>query len=234
MNAAGHFGGWRGASEGRYPQRSLTEQATKPAVKRAAARRVLLADDGTRAWVIRGLDLVLPSKKGKKAEPSPAADPLTPLGLRPHGVAFVWDPKDGRKVIEILGESGVSALSQGSATDGYNIHADHPERASAVLRHAVGSGRLDATRVTLTWEDGQKVAWLRKALAHNLTDEVRKLKAASRDVGRERSLEVALEDSSARLEAWLGTKQSSPTQQAIVLGTLNSLAEPNSRNAMRT
>jgi RNA polymerase sigma-70 factor (ECF subfamily) len=61
----------------------------------------------------------------------------------------------------------------------------------------------------------QQAAWLRKALAHNLTDEVRKLKAASRDVARERSLEVALEESSARLEAWLATEQSSPAQQAI-------------------
>jgi RNA polymerase sigma-70 factor, ECF subfamily len=63
--------------------------------------------------------------------------------------------------------------------------------------------------------EAERAAWLRKALAHNLTDEVRKLKAAARDVGRERSLEVALEDSSARLEAWLATERSSPTEQAI-------------------
>jgi RNA polymerase sigma-70 factor (ECF subfamily) len=63
--------------------------------------------------------------------------------------------------------------------------------------------------------EAEQAAWLRKALAHNLTDEVRKLKAASRDVGRERSLEAALEDSSARLEAWLATEQSSPAQRAI-------------------
>src|SRR5713101_2524929 len=43
----------------------------------------------------------------------------------------------------------------------------------------------------------QQAAWLRKALAHNLTDEVRKLTTAARDVGRERSLEAALEESSA-------------------------------------
>ena len=65
------------------------------------------------------------------------------------------------------------------------------------------------------WDDAQKAAWLRKALAHNLTDEVRKLRTAGRDVARERSLEAALEQSSARLEAWLAADQTSPSQQAV-------------------
>src|SRR5437763_15019661 len=46
------------------------------------------------------------------------------------------------------------------------------------------------------WGEAQQVAWLRKALAHNLTDEVRKLHTAGRDVLRERRLEAALEESS--------------------------------------
>jgi hypothetical protein len=131
-----------------------------------AARMVLLADEGTREWVKRGLDVVLPKTKEKKSVgPSVAADPLTPLGLHSQGVAFVRASDDGRKVIELLKEAGVSALSQGSATDGYHIHADYPERASVVLRHAVGSGRLDAARVTLTWEERQRVlAALREAV----------------------------------------------------------------------
>src|SRR6516225_1030233 len=65
-------------------------------------------------------------------------------------------------------------------------------------------GRLESM------SEAEQAVWLRKALAHNLTDEVRKLRAASRDVQRERSLEAALEDSSARLEAWLATEQRSP------------------------
>jgi RNA polymerase sigma-70 factor (ECF subfamily) len=63
--------------------------------------------------------------------------------------------------------------------------------------------------------DAQKAGWLRRALANNLTDEVRKLGRAARDVKLERSLEAALESSSSRLEAWLATEQSSPSEQAV-------------------
>jgi RNA polymerase sigma-70 factor (ECF subfamily) len=60
----------------------------------------------------------------------------------------------------------------------------------------------------------QQAAWLRKALACNLADEVRKLGTAMRDVSRERPLEHGVEESSDRLEAWLATDQPSPSEQA--------------------
>jgi RNA polymerase sigma-70 factor (ECF subfamily) len=61
-----------------------------------------------------------------------------------------------------------------------------------------------------SWGEAQKAAWLRKVLAHNLSDEVRKLRTAGRYVAREQPLEAALERSSARLEACLAADQSSP------------------------
>jgi RNA polymerase sigma-70 factor (ECF subfamily) len=60
----------------------------------------------------------------------------------------------------------------------------------------------------------EKAAWLRRALANNLADEIRKLSAGKRDVQRERSLEDALAESSARLKAWLAEEQSSPSRNA--------------------
>src|SRR5438093_1477649 len=64
-------------------------------------------------------------------------------------------------------------------------------------------------------DDGQKTAWLRRSLVNNLTDEVRKLSTAARNVSRERSLEIALEESAARLEACTASEQSSPVLKAM-------------------
>jgi RNA polymerase sigma-70 factor (ECF subfamily) len=61
---------------------------------------------------------------------------------------------------------------------------------------------------------GEFAAWLRQILARNLTHAVRDLGRAKRDVKRERSLQAALDNSSARLEVWLAADQSSPSMQA--------------------
>jgi len=58
----------------------------------------------------------------------------------------------------------------------------------------------------------EQAAWLRQILTRVLANAVRDLGRAKRDAGRERSLEAALEQSSARLEAWLAAEQSSPSE----------------------
>lgn len=75
------------------------------------------------------------------------------------------------------------------------------------------------------WDPPRQLAWLHKALANNLADEVRKLGTAARDVRRECPLEVALEQSSARLEAWLASEDSSPPERAMRNEQLLHLAE---------
>jgi RNA polymerase sigma-70 factor (ECF subfamily) len=73
--------------------------------------------------------------------------------------------------------------------------------------------------------DAQRAAWLRRALANNLADEARRLGAKVRDVGREQSLQHALDESSARLESLLSVDQQSPSQQAVRQEDLLRLAE---------
>jgi RNA polymerase sigma-70 factor (ECF subfamily) len=63
-------------------------------------------------------------------------------------------------------------------------------------------------------DDARLAALLRRLLANNLADEVRRCYADKRDVEREQSLDAALEASSARLEAFLAADQSSPEQRA--------------------
>jgi len=71
----------------------------------------------------------------------------------------------------------------------------------------------------------QLAAWLHRALANNLADEVRRLGARVRDVARERSLARAVDESSARLEVLLAADQTSPSQRAARQEDLLRLAE---------
>jgi len=76
-----------------------------------------------------------------------------------------------------------------------------------------------------TGEGRDLLAWLRRLLANNLRDEVRKATAARRDYRREIPLERALDASSAQVAAWLAGQQSSPSQQAARAEELNCLAQ---------
>ena len=70
------------------------------------------------------------------------------------------------------------------------------------------------------------LAWLRRILVNTLAKLVEKqVTARKRDARREVSLEGALEQSSARLEAWLAAEQSSPSEQAIRNEQLLQLAD---------
>lgn len=61
----------------------------------------------------------------------------------------------------------------------------------------------------------QQAAWLRQILARNLANVQRDFGRARRDVARERSLQTALDESAARLEAWVAASGPSPSQQAL-------------------
>jgi RNA polymerase sigma-70 factor (ECF subfamily) len=60
----------------------------------------------------------------------------------------------------------------------------------------------------------QQAAWLRQILARNLANAARDLGRAKRDVNRERSLQLLLDESASRLESWLVADQPSPSQRA--------------------
>jgi RNA polymerase sigma-70 factor (ECF subfamily) len=71
----------------------------------------------------------------------------------------------------------------------------------------------------------RQAAWLRRALANNLTDEIRRLGSRGQHRVEERSLEQALEGSSARLDAWLAREVPTPGRGAVHNEQLARLAE---------
>jgi RNA polymerase sigma-70 factor (ECF subfamily) len=70
-----------------------------------------------------------------------------------------------------------------------------------------------------------QAAWLRRTLANNLTDEIRKLEKRGQVRVREQSLDQALEASSARLEVLLAREEPSPGGVAVHNEQLARLAE---------
>lgn len=74
--------------------------------------------------------------------------------------------------------------------------------------------------------DAERAAWLRRILANTLIDAARKYQ---RELALEQGLDRALDESSARLEAWLAAEQSSPSEiasrQEQVLRLAHALAQ---------
>jgi RNA polymerase sigma-70 factor (ECF subfamily) len=70
----------------------------------------------------------------------------------------------------------------------------------------------------------QRAAWLRRILANLLADALRAFGGARRDVALERSLDEALRQSSARLEAFLHPDPASPSQHLVREEELRRLA----------
>jgi RNA polymerase sigma-70 factor (ECF subfamily) len=100
---------------------------------------------------------------------------------------------------------------------------------------------LEAYQQAARWESFDKdarTAWLRRVFANNLLDEIRRFRAQSRDVARERSLEQAFEQSASRMNGWLVADQSSPSQaamrseQAVRLATALGCLTPSQRAAI--
>ena len=73
---------------------------------------------------------------------------------------------------------------------------------------------LEADRDRAQLRGDDPAPWLRKILARKILNAARDLGRARRDAGRERSLEAALDESSARLEAFLASGESSPSLKA--------------------
>ena len=71
----------------------------------------------------------------------------------------------------------------------------------------------------------RQAAWLRRVLANNLTDEIRKLGPRVKDRVKEQSLEQALEATSVRMEVWLASEESTPGRRAVRKEQLSQLAE---------
>jgi RNA polymerase sigma-70 factor, ECF subfamily len=71
----------------------------------------------------------------------------------------------------------------------------------------------------------ERAAWLRQILARTLADALRDLGREKRNAARERSLEAALDASSAGLHSWLAAEQTSPSGQASYNEQVLRLAE---------
>jgi RNA polymerase sigma-70 factor (ECF subfamily) len=96
------------------------------------------------------------------------------------------------------------------------MHLDQRLRSKADPSDMVQETLLQAHRAIHQFRgqtDGQMAAWLRQILARKLAHAARDFGRGKRDLQRERTLQGAVDGSSARIEAWLAAQQSSPSEK---------------------
>lgn len=81
---------------------------------------------------------------------------------------------------------------------------------SGVVQQTLFEAHQDREQL-VAQESAARFIWLRRILANNLADEIRRCNADKRGAGREKSLEAALAASSLRMENWLAVKDTSPS-----------------------
>ncbi|TWU05119.1 RNA polymerase sigma factor [Symmachiella macrocystis] len=68
------------------------------------------------------------------------------------------------------------------------------------------------------WEklaEDDRAPWLRLVFANNLLDEIRKYRTRARDVELEQSIQAAVHQSASRLNRWMVSEQTSPSEKAV-------------------
>jgi RNA polymerase sigma-70 factor (ECF subfamily) len=128
----------------------------------------------------------------------------------------------------------VDSVGVGQTLDRYRAYLDLLARARLPARLRQQLGASDIVQQTLLQahrkreqfrghSDAEFRAWLRTILARLLADAARR--CGSDHAGRAQSLERALEESSVRLERWLATDDSSPSQKVLWEERMLELAE---------
>src|SRR5262249_25610205 len=118
------------------------------------------------------------------------------------------------------------AMSDGRAADGQRLerHQDYLRLLARLQLSPRLRGKLDASDIVQPTRlkahqrlvqfrgttDAELAAWLRCILTNTMADALRAFERDRRDITREQSLEAALRDSSASLEALLAPPSSSP------------------------
>lgn len=96
---------------------------------------------------------------------------------------------------------------------------------SGIVQQTLYEAARDHDASFATWNEAQQKAWLRRLLANNLRDSLRRISAGKRAWGKERSLDEALDASSTALGNLLAGSESSPSQKAMRAEDFERLAQ---------